>query len=90
MADIPEHLLHEVPPKFQGVYKRALAGSRPAAVKCMCLMCQGYEDGAVQAVRECAALGCPLHAVRPFQPKPPKDPNAPKGVFLGRRKGSEP
>lgn len=58
-----------VPISAQGIYRRALAGNRPAAVKAMCLSCQGWEDGARQAIRDCPSVGCPLHAVRPFQKK---------------------
>ncbi len=58
-----------VPVSVQNTYRRALAGSRPAAVKAMCLACQGWEDGARQAIRDCPSVGCPLHAVRPFQKK---------------------
>lgn len=59
---------HEVPPRYQRLYRVALSGrSRVASVKAMCLECQGWEDGAVKAVRNCAATGCPLHAVRPFR-----------------------
>lgn len=57
-----------VPKLHHGTYRRALAGrSRTAAIKAMCLECQGWEDGAIQAVRECPSAGCPLHAVRPYQ-----------------------
>lgn len=58
-----------VPVSAQNTYRRALGGSRPSAVKAMCLECQGWEDGARQAIRDCPSLGCPLHAVRPFQKK---------------------
>lgn len=58
-----------IPVSAQNTYRRALAGSRPAAVKAACLECQGWEDGARQAIRDCPSVGCPLHAVRPFQKK---------------------
>lgn len=58
-----------IPVSAQNTYRRALAGSRPAAVKALCLECQGWEDGARKAIRDCPSVGCPLHAVRPFQSK---------------------
>lgn len=58
-----------IPVSWHGIYRRALAGSRPAAVKALCGECQGWEDGARQAIRDCPSVGCPLHAVRPFQRK---------------------
>lgn len=58
-----------IPQSWQNTYRRALAGSRPAAVKALCGECQGWEDGARQAIRDCPSVGCPLHAVRPFQKK---------------------
>jgi predicted transcriptional regulator len=58
-----------IPTSWHGIYRRALAGSRPAAVKALCGECQGWEDGARQAIRDCPSVGCPLHAVRPFQKK---------------------
>lgn len=58
-----------IPVSAQNTYRRALAGSRPSAVKAACLECQGWEDGARQAIRDCPSVGCPLHAVRPFQRK---------------------
>lgn len=59
----------QIPTSWQGIYRKALAGNRPAAVKCFCGYCQGWEDGARQAIRDCPSVGCPLHAVRPFQKK---------------------
>lgn len=58
-----------IPISAQATYRKALNGSRPSAVKAMCLECQGYEDGARKAIRECPSVGCPLHAVRPYQVK---------------------
>lgn len=58
-----------IPQSWQATYRKALTGNRPAAVKTMCGMCQGWEDGARQAIRDCPSVGCPLHAVRPFQKK---------------------
>lgn len=56
----------QIPSSIQGLYRRALLGSRPAAVKVMCLECQGYDHGARQAITDCSARGCPLWAVRPY------------------------
>jgi len=56
-----------IPAIHQAKYRRALEGNRPAAVRCMCLECQGWDDGAMKAVRECQATRCPLWAVRPYQ-----------------------
>jgi hypothetical protein len=79
--------MYEVPDQFKAIYEKAVdGGSRSARIKAFCCMCQGFEPGARQAVRECASTDCPLHAVRPYQIKV-KDPNAPKGVFRGTRKG---
>lgn len=62
--------LHEVPKRYQKLYKLALSGrSRTASIKAMCLECQGWDAGCRAAVRDCAATGCPLHSVRPFQVK---------------------
>lgn len=59
----------QIPQSWQNLYRKALAGNRPAAVKVFCGYCQGWEDGARQAIRDCPSVGCPLHAVRPFQKK---------------------
>ena len=70
VLDIEREIVQRgIPISAQNTYRRALAGSRPAAVKAACLECQGWEDGARQAVRDCPSVGCPLHAVRPFQKK---------------------
>lgn len=62
------HEKQEVPVRFQGLYRRAVAGtSRAASIKCMCLECQGWNDGVVAAVRDCVSRACPLWAVRPYQ-----------------------
>lgn len=58
-----------IPTSAQATYRKALAGSRPSAVKAMRLFCMGWEDGARKMVRECQSVGCPLHAVRPYQVK---------------------
>lgn len=65
----PQEHLESIPPRFQGVYQRALDGGRTAAVKAMCLECMGWQEGCVRMVRECASKACPLWAVRPFQRK---------------------
>lgn len=57
-----------IPVSMQATYRKAMAGNRPAAVKSMCWHCQGWED-ARKAIRHCADVGCPLHAVRPYQTK---------------------
>lgn len=59
----------QIPSSWQGIYRKALAGNRPAAVKAFCGFCMGWDDGARQAIRDCPTVGCPLHAVRPFQKK---------------------
>lgn len=58
-----------IPSSCHNTYRKAHTGSRPAAIKAMCLMCQGWDDGARKAVRDCADVGCPLWSVRPFQGK---------------------
>lgn len=63
----------QIPQSWQASYRKALSGNRPAAVKVMCGQCQGWEDGARQAIRDCPSVGCPLHAVRPFQKKTGKE-----------------
>lgn len=60
-----------IPSSCHNTYRKAHTGSRPAAIKAMCLMCQGWDDGARKAVRDCADVGCPLWSVRPFQSKGP-------------------
>lgn len=69
-ADIEREIEQQgIPQSWQATYRKALNGNRPAATKAMCGMCQGWEDNARKAIRECADLGCPNHAVRPFQKK---------------------
>lgn len=63
----PAAYARTIPSSRRGTYLRATRGSRPAAVKAMCLQCQGWEDGAVQAVRDCPCRACPLWRVRPYQ-----------------------
>lgn len=63
-----------VPLSAQGIYRRALSGSsRKASIQAMCLECQGYEDGARKAIRDCPSVGCPLWSVRPYQAKDEDD-----------------
>ena len=58
----------EVPKKYRMMYRKALQGkSRRAAMNVFCLYCQGWENGARLAVRDCAAFSCPLWAYRPYQ-----------------------
>mgnify|MGYP001252699793 CR=1 FL=1 len=54
----------QIPAMFQGVYLKALGGSKAAAVKAFCLECCGWKP---KEVRACSAHACPMHAVRPFQ-----------------------
>ena len=63
----PEDYAATLPPRFQALYLRATQGNKPAARKCMCLECQGWSEGAVQAVRMCPSRACPNWAVRPYQ-----------------------
>jgi len=72
MTLLPEQLAYmneHVPLKFRGIYRRACEGSRSAAQKVGCLECQGYEDGAVRAVRECPDKRCPHWATRGYKTK---------------------
>lgn len=56
-----------LPPKYRGVYLKAVSGSRPAARKAMCFECMGWAEGAVKSIRLCPCCACPNHAVRPYQ-----------------------
>lgn len=70
VLDIEREIVQRgIPQSWQATYRKAKAGNRPACVKCMCGECQGWEDGARKAIRDCPSVGCPLHAVRPFQSK---------------------
>lgn len=80
-----QHLEETVPLRFQALYRRAISGGRTAAVKAMCLECQGWEDGAVQGVRDCASIACPLHAVRPYQSKEDREEGEEIGSVDGVR-----
>jgi len=54
--------LHEAPPKFRALYRKAWAGeSRKAAIRAMCLECVGYSP---EEVRRCTAPACPLYEFR--------------------------
>jgi hypothetical protein len=60
-----KRVLDETPIASKGVMLRAFGGrSRAAGIKAFCLACVGYVR---RDVSECTALGCPLHAYRPFQ-----------------------
>lgn len=63
----PEAYALTLPLRFRALYLRATQGSKPAARKCMCLECQGWQEGAVKAVRMCPTRACPNWAVRPYQ-----------------------
>ena len=54
-----------IPKAFRGIYDRAVSGSSlRAAVNAQCLECVCWST---QAIRDCSDVGCPLHAVRPYQ-----------------------
>lgn len=59
----------ELGPRMATIYRRALGprATRSVCIKAFCLSCQGWEDGAVDAVRNCASESCPLWRVRPYQ-----------------------
>lgn len=80
-AQVDEAIVERRIPKLhQGLYRRAHAGhSRQASIKAMCLECQGWDDGAMQAVRECEAIRCPLHSVRPYQTAEDQEDGHPEG-----------
>lgn len=63
----PEAYALTLPLRFRTLYLRATQGSKPAARKCMCLECQGWQEGAVKAIRMCPSRACPNWAVRPYQ-----------------------
>jgi len=54
--------LAEMPPKYRGIYKRAMTGkSRKAALRAFCLECCGWQR--VEVAR-CTAPACPLFPYR--------------------------
>jgi hypothetical protein len=60
-----------IPPRFRGVYQRAMEGkSRAAAVRAKCQECVGYED-VTEQVRGCTDPACPLWPMRPYQASSP-------------------
>lgn len=66
------HLAETVPPRYHRLYRRAkgLDGrppSRTAALRVLCLECQGYADNVTRAIRECEVVCCPVYEVRPYQ-----------------------
>lgn len=65
----PQAYALTLPPKYRGVYLRAVSGNKPAARKAMCLECVGWEQGAIQMIRNCPSRACPNHTVRPYQVK---------------------
>lgn len=52
---------YPVPAKYQPLFRRALKGSRAAAIRAMCLACVGYNPEDVQT---CRLIKCPLHGHR--------------------------
>lgn len=62
-AQIQERLA-QMPPRYQKLYLKALAGNRPAAVRAQCLECVGWVK---EEVRLCTDAGCPLYTIRPYQ-----------------------
>lgn len=70
VLDIEREIAQQgIPTSWQGTYRKALAGNRSAARKAMCGLCMGWDAGARKFIRECVTVGCPNHAVRPFQKK---------------------
>lgn len=64
---------HKAPESNPMARFRAGKPTRSAAIKAMCAHCMGctYEEtepGFRTMIRECTAIGCPLHSFRPFQP----------------------
>lgn len=78
------HLAETVPPRYHRLYRRAkgLDGrppSRTAALRVLCLECQGYSDNVTRAIRECEVVCCPLYEVRPYQTDNDSDDNTEAG-----------
>ncbi len=64
-----EHLA-TVPASLRGVFERAFGGkSRATAIRAKCLDCCHFSRAEVAG---CTVVICPLHSVRPYQQKPPK------------------
>ena len=58
-----EARLKDMPPKYRGLYKRAMGGkSKSAAIRAFCLECMGWVGS---EVRRCTAPACPLYPYRP-------------------------
>ena len=71
MAMTPEeHIAQKaqgMPASFRATYLKAMRGnSKAAAIKAFCCECVGYED-AVEQIRHCTALTCPLFPYRPYR-----------------------
>ena len=51
-----------------GLFRRVYSGtaSPRMAIKAQCLHCAWMDE---RAIRDCTATQCPLHGLRPFQPK---------------------
>ena len=64
---LAEQRLLEMPKSYQAMYLRALRGrSLRSAANATCAECVGWVR---KEVRDCTALGCPLHPYRPYQKK---------------------
>ena len=60
-----QKVVNEAPASYRGYFERAYAAdSRADAIRAFCLRCVGYLK---DEVRNCTALGCPLHTYRPYQ-----------------------
>lgn len=74
------------PARYRAGMQRALSGeaSYRAAIKMKCLECVCFES-AVERVRDCRILTCPIHFYRPFQPRTPlKNGGSGRGRGFGR------
>lgn len=53
---------HEIPKKYEALYKRAMTGkSRKDSIRAHCLMCGGWQEVEVE---KCTAVLCPLYPHR--------------------------
>lgn len=61
--------MEKTPPLYRGWMERAFLGkaSPRAAIKAMCLSCSCFVR---EEIANCQVVLCPLHAYRPYQPKP--------------------
>jgi len=51
----------DIPTRYHKLYEQGRAGKTKAAIRCHCLMCTGWDAGAVAS---CTATGCPLFNLR--------------------------